>query len=318
MLIKISSKLNSGSNTIAPESIYLNRRAILRNLGFLGIASNFINSSLLAKENPTLVYKGNNSYFIDPERLPTEEDKVTSHNNFYEFGTTKNIKRKAEKLSTSPWRITINGLVSNSLELDYDDLLLKVKLEERIYRLRCVEAWSMLVPWIGFPLKALLKLAEPKSSAKYLVMKTFFDPEIAPIQRQSWYPWPYTEVLTLEEAYNDLSLIAVGIYGKELPNQNGAPLRLVVPWKYGFKSIKSIVAFSFESDRPKTFWEEIQPKEYGFWANVNPSVEHPRWKQSREKDIGTGRYRDTEIFNGYSEWVSHLYKDQKDNISLYR
>lgn len=318
MLIKISSKLNSGNNTIASESIYLNRRAILRNLGFLGIASNFINSSLLAKENPTLVYKGNNSYFIDPERLPTEEDKVTSHNNFYEFGTTKNIKRKAEKLSTSPWRITINGLVSNSLELDYDDLLLKVKLEERIYRLRCVEAWSILVPWIGFPLKALLKLAEPKSSAKYLVMKTFFDPEIAPIQRQSWYPWPYTEVLTLEEAYNDLSLIAVGIYGKELPNQNGAPLRLVVPWKYGFKSIKSIVAFSFESDRPKTFWEEIQPKEYGFWANVNPSVEHPRWKQSREKDIGTGRYRDTEIFNGYSEWVSHLYKDQKDNISLYR
>lgn len=318
MLIKISSKLNSGSNTIAPESIYLNRRAILRNLGFLGIASNFINSSLLAKENPTLVYKGNNSYFIDPERLPTEEDKVTSYNNFYEFGTTKNIKRKAEKLSTSPWRITIDGLVTNSLELDYDDLLLKVKLEERIYRLRCVEAWSMLVPWIGFPLKALLKLAEPKSSAKYLVMKTFFDPEIAPIQRQSWYPWPYTEVLTLEEAYNDLSLIAVGIYGKELPNQNGAPLRLVVPWKYGFKSIKSIVAFSFESDRPKTFWEEIQPKEYGFWANVNPSVEHPRWKQSREKDIGTGRYRDTEIFNGYSEWVSHLYKDQKDNISLYR
>ena len=318
MLIKISSKLNSGNNTIASESIYLNRRAILRNLGFLGIASNFINSSLLAKENPNLVYKGNNSYFIDPERLPTEEDKVTSHNNFYEFGTTKNIKRKAEKLSTSPWRITINGLVSNSLELDYDDLLLKVKLEERIYRLRCVEAWSILVPWIGFPLKALLKLAEPKSSAKYLVMKTFFDPEIAPIQRQSWYPWPYTEVLTLEEAYNDLSLIAVGIYGKELPNQNGAPLRLVVPWKYGFKSIKSIVAFSFESDRPKTFWEEIQPKEYGFWANVNPSVEHPRWKQSREKDIGTGRYRDTEIFNGYSEWVSHLYKDQKDNISLYR
>ena len=318
MLIKISSKLNSGSNTIAPESIYLNRRAILRNLGFLGIASNFLNSSLLARENPTLVYKGNNSYFIDPERLPTEEDKVTSYNNFYEFGTTKNIKRKAEKLSTSPWRITIDGLVTNSLELDYDDLLLKVKLEERIYRLRCVEAWSILVPWIGFPLKALLKLAEPKSSAKYLVMKTFFDPEIAPIQRQSWYPWPYTEVLPLEEAYNDLSLIAVGIYGKELPNQNGAPLRLVVPWKYGFKSIKSIVSFSFESDRPKTFWEEIQPKEYGFWANVNPSVEHPRWKQSREKDIGTGRYRDTEIFNGYSEWVSHMYKDQKDNISLYR
>ena len=318
MLIKISSKLNSGNNTIASESIYINRRAILRNLGFLGIASNFLNSSLLAKEKPTLVYKGNNSYFIDPERLPTEEDKVTSYNNFYEFGTTKNIKRKAEKLSTSPWRITIDGLVTNSLELDYDDSLLKVKLEERIYRLRCVEAWSMLVPWIGFPLKALLKLAEPKSSAKYLVMKTFFDPEIAPIQRQSWYPWPYTEVLTLEEAYNDLSLIAVGIYGKELPNQNGAHLRLVVPWKYGFKSIKSIVSFSFESDRPKTFWEEIQPKEYGFWANVNPSVEHPRWKQSREKDIGTGRYRDTEIFNGYSEWVSHLYKDQKDNISLYR
>ena len=318
MLLKSSKKWQLHSNELASEKIYLNRREVLKNLGFLGIASGFLDIRALAKEKYPYHYSNNNNYDIDFGRLLTSESKATSYNNFYEFGSTKNIKRKAEKLSTSPWNINIGGLVDKEISIDFDDLIRKVSLEERIYRLRCVEAWSLLVPWIGFPLNSLLKLVVPKSSAKYLVMKTFFDPKTAPFQKQSWYPWPYTEVLTIDEAFNDLAFIATGIYGKILPNQNGAPLRLVVPWKYGFKSIKSIVSFSLVSERPKTFWEEIVPKEYGFWANVNPLVDHPRWSQSKEKDLGTGEYRDTEIFNGYAQWVAHLYKDVKNEENLYR
>jgi sulfoxide reductase catalytic subunit YedY len=161
-------------------------------------------------------------------------------------------------------------------------------------------------------------MAQPKSNAKYLVMKTFFDPDKAKSQRQDWYPWPYTEVITIDEAMNDLAFIATGVYGKALPNQNGSPLRLVVPWKYGFKSIKSIVSFEFSAERPKTFWEEIQPKEYGFWANVNPKVKHPRWSQEQDKDIGSNRMYSTEIYNGYSKWVASLYKDMNKSDLLYR
>jgi sulfoxide reductase catalytic subunit YedY len=193
-----------------------------------------------------------------------------------------------------------------------------VSLEERVYKLRCVEAWSMVVPWSGFPLKSIIKMAQPKSNAKYLVMKTFFDPDKAKSQRQDWYPWPYTEIITIDEAMNDLAFIATGVYGKALPNQNGSPLRLVVPWKYGFKSIKSIVSFEFSAERPKTFWEEIQPKEYGFWANVNPKVKHPRWSQEQDKDIGSNRMYPTEIYNGYSKWVASLYKDMNKSDLLYR
>jgi sulfoxide reductase catalytic subunit YedY len=176
----------------------------------------------------------------------------------------------------------------------------------------------MVVPWSGFPLKSIIKMAQPKSTAKFLVMKTFFDPDTARSQRQDWYPWPYTEVITIEEAMNDLAFIATGVYGKSLPNQNGSPLRLVIPWKYGFKSIKSIVSFEFVSERPKTFWEEIQPKEYGFWANVNPKVKHPRWSQEQDKDIGSNRMYPTAIYNGYGKWVSSLYKDMNKSDSLYR
>ena len=318
MLVKSSKKWQLPSNKVTSEKTYLNRRKILKNLGFLGISSSFLNISVLSKEKYPYHYSKNNNYDIDFNRLLTSESKATGYNNFYEFSTTKNVKRKAQKLSTSPWNINIGGLVTKEINIDFEDLIRKVDLEERIYRLRCVEAWSILVPWIGFPLKSLLKLAEPKSSAKYLVMKTFLNPKVAPYQKQSWYPWPYTEVLTIDESYNDLTFIATGMYGKTLPNQNGAPLRLLVPWKYGFKSIKSIVSFSLVSERPKTFWEEIQPKEYGFWANVNPSVNHPRWSQSKEKDIETGDYLKTEIFNGYAEWVAHMYTEYKDDEKLYR
>ena len=312
-----TNKWASLKKDIASESTYFNRRKILKGMGYLTIPA-FYNSLLLANQNYKYNYKNNGKYLIDNERKLTDENKVVNYNNFYEFGTTKNIKRAAEKLSISPWNIKIDGLVSNKIEIEIDDLLKNVNLEERIYRLRCVEAWSMLVPWIGFPLKEIFKRAEPKSNANYLVMKTFFNPDVARNQRQSWYPWPYTEVITIKEAFNDLSFLATGVYDKELPKQNGSPLRLLLPWKYGFKSIKSIVSFSFVEKRPLTFWEEILPKEYGFWANVNPKVHHPRWKQNVEKDIGTGKYRNTEIYNGYGQWVANLYNDMPQNESLFR
>ena len=317
MIFKGIKKWNNKEKNVTPEHIYFNRRTILKGLGFASIPASF-DSLLFANQNYKYNYVNNNKYFIDPDRSLTDELKVTSYNNFYEFGTTKNIKRAAQKLSISPWNIKIDGLVNNKIEIDIDDLIKKVNLEERIYRLRCVEAWSMIVPWIGFPLNEIIKLAEPKSNAKYLVMKTFFNSDIAPNQRQSWYPWPYKEALTIDEASNDLSFLATGVYGKELPKQNGSPLRLLLPWKYGFKSIKSIVSFTFVEEKPLVFWEEIIPKEYGFWANVNPKVHHPRWKQNVEKDIGTGRYRNTEIYNGYEEWVAYLYKNMPQDEKLFR
>jgi len=318
VLLKPTYKLYQDEKDITPESIYLKRREILKSIGLAALSTTLYSPPLFANQSYKYSFEKNNKYFIDSDRTLTDEFKATSYNNFFEFGMTKNIKRKAQNIRISPWTISIDGLVANKIKLDIDDLLKKVKLEERIYRLRCVEAWSMLVPWIGFPLKEIIKLADPKSDAKYLVMKTFFDPEIAVRQKQSWYPWPYTESLTIEEAFNDLSFLATGVYGKELPKQNGAPLRLLVPWKYGYKSIKSLVSFSFVAKRPLVFWEEILPSEYGFWANVNPEVNHPRWTQSIEKDIGTGKYRNTEIFNGYGEWVTYLYKNELNNKNIFK
>ena len=328
MLIKKNKEWNNYKN-ITSEKTFINRRSILKSMGFAAISSNIIMQNAFAVEQSD---PRNDLYPVDANRefdferfdikggirKNTDENSVTSYNNYYEFGTIKNIKRAASKLNTSPWNISFKGLIDNEFEIDFDDLLKKVSLEERVYKLRCVEAWSMVVPWSGFPLKSIIKMAQPKSTAKFLVMKTFFDPDTARAQRQDWYPWPYTEVITIEEAMNDLAFIATGVYGKSLPNQNGSPLRLVVPWKYGFKSIKSIVSFEFVSERPKTFWEEIQPKEYGFWANVNPEVKHPRWSQAQDKDIGSNRMYPTEIYNGYSKWVASLYKDMNKSDLLYR
>ena len=328
MLIKKNKEWNNYKN-ITSEKTFINRRSILKSMGFAAISSNIIMQNAFAVEQSD---PRNDLYPVDANRefdferfdikggirKNTDENSVTSYNNYYEFGTIKNIKRAASKLNTSPWNISFKGLIDNEFEIDFDDLLKKVSLEERVYKLRCVEAWSMVVPWSGFPLKSIIKMAQPKSTAKFLVMKTFFDPDTARAQRQDWYPWPYTEVITIEEAMNDLAFIATGVYGKSLPNQNGSPLRLVVPWKYGFKSIKSIVSFEFLSERPKTFWEEIQPKEYGFWANVNPEVKHPRWSQAQDKDIGSNRMYPTEIYNGYGKWVDSLYKDMNKSDLLYR
>jgi sulfoxide reductase catalytic subunit YedY len=242
-------------------------------------------------------------------KLPlTPEEIATTYNNFYEFGSHKQIAKAAQALQTRPWTVRIDGMVEKPIEIGIDDLLKAMPLEERLYRHRCVEAWSMKVPWSGFPLKALVDYARPLGSARYVEMFTFLDVKMAPGQRSFWYPWPYNEGLTIAEATNELAFIATGLYGKPIHKQNGAPLRLAVPWKYGFKSVKSIVRFAFTDKRPKSFWEALQPAEYGFWANVNPQVPHPRWSQATETDIGTQEKIPTLLFNGYADYVADLYK----------
>ena len=292
------------------ENSFNTRRDLLKKLG---IASILIPSaSLISRQAFSSLYPPvvNKSYIV--KRPLTAESLATTYTNFYEFGSSKNIWRRAIQLKTEPWSLTIDGLVNNPLVIDVNDLLKKIGgIEERVYRFRCVEAWSMTVPWAGFPLNKILSLVEPKTNAKFLKFETFYNPEIAPGQKQKWYPWPYQEGITIEEAKNDLSFLATGIYGKNLPNQNGAPLRLVLPWKYGFKSIKSIVKISFLSERPIGMWEKLAPKEYGFWANVNPKVSHPRWSQETEQQLGVDGRIPTIIYNGYEEQVSYLYEGLK-------
>jgi sulfoxide reductase catalytic subunit YedY len=241
------------------------------------------------------------------DRPITGEELATTYNNFYEFGSSKNIWREAQDLPIRPWTVAIGGQVEEPFEIGIDELLARMPLEERLYRHRCVEAWSMAVPWSGFALAELVKLAKPLGSAKYVKMVTLEDADVMSGQRAGWYPWPYVEGLTIAEATNELAFIATGLYGKPMPKQNGAPLRLAVPWKYGFKSIKSIVAFEFTEQRPVSFWEEIQASEYGFWANVNPEVPHPRWSQASERVLGLDEKVPTQLFNGYGEFVADLY-----------
>ncbi len=244
------------------------------------------------------------------DREVTEEKVSTTYNNFYEFGTSKNIWQAAQKLPIRPWQVKIDGLVAKEMVVDIDDLLKKVQLEERLYRHRCVEAWSMAVPWTGFPMKALVDIAQPTSAAKYVRMETFNRPDVASGMKASFYSWPYIEGLTMAEATNELTLMVTGIYGKPLPKQMGAPIRLVTPWKYGFKCIKSIVRVTFTDERPRSFWEVSQGSEYGFWANVNPRVSHPRWSQASEEIIGTGGKRvPTQLYNGYGDFVASMYTD---------
>lgn len=252
----------------------------------------------------------NERYSLD--RPITPEALATSYNNYYEFGSSKSIVREAQALPLRPWLVIIDGLVEKPFEISVDELLQKMPLEERLYRHRCVEAWSMDVPWSGFGLKALINFAKPLSNARYLQMASFQNPEVAPGQKASWYPWPYIEGVTLAEATNELAFIATGAYGKPLPKQNGSPLRLTLPWKYGFKSAKALVRFTFTKTRPVSFWERIQGSEYGFWANVNPEVPHPRWSQASERVLGRdGGKVPTRLYNGYGEFVAHLYKDMK-------
>lgn len=303
---------------VTPEGVFLNRRKFMTGLVAAGTAlgAGLHMRPAFAEEDPSagLYPVRNNPAFTVNDRPMTDKDEAYTYNNFYEFGSHKEISEAAQALPIRPWSVAIDGMVEKPMSIDIDDLLAKMPLEERIYRHRCVEAWAMVVPWSGFPLAELVKLAKPTSDAKYLRFETFHNPSIATGQKQSWYPWPYIEGLTIEEATNDLAFMATGVYGKPLAKQFGAPLRLAVPWKYGFKSIKSIVRISFTSERPVSFWEQIQGKEYGFWANVNPSVPHPRWSQASERLLGTNLRRNTVIYNGYEEHVAHLYKDMKGEL----
>ncbi len=290
------------------EHVALNRRAFVTGAAALG--SGLIGSAARAQAPASPIAdlfpaKKNPAFTLD--RPLTEESIASNYNNFYEFGSTKKIASAAQALKTRPWTVKIDGLVEKPLELDIDALIRAMPMEERLYRFRCVEAWAMAVPWTGFPLRALLAQAKPLSGAKYLRMETFLDPKTAPGQKQSWYPWPYVEGVTIEEAANDLALMVTGVYGKPLPNQFGAPIRLILPWKYGFKSIKSITRISFVAERPKSYWEALQSAEYGFWANVNPAVSHPRWSQASEEMIGTSERRPSVIYNGYGEFVAGMY-----------
>jgi sulfoxide reductase catalytic subunit YedY len=295
-----------------PEALWTRRRTLGAGLG--AIAGGLLGGrNAIAQEDPSAgLYPAmrNMRYRVDRE-LSAEND-ATTFNNFYEFGTSKTIWRAAEKLPIRPWQVRIDGMVEQPRTVDFDDILKAMTLEERVYRFRCVEAWAMTVPWSGFALKQFVEWCKPTSSAKYVVMQTFQNPSVATGQRASWYPWPYTEGLTIDEATNELAFIATGLYGKPIPRQNGAPLRLVTPWKYGFKGVKSIVRFNFTDQRPKTFWEQLQASEYGFWANVNPRVAHPRWSQASEELIGTGKRVPTQLFNGYGDYVADLYTNRQD------
>lgn len=242
-------------------------------------------------------------------RTMVSYENAASYNNFYEFTTSKkSVWKKVGKFETRPWTVEITGLVQKPQTLDIDDLIAKMPHEERIYRFRCVEAWSMVVPWCGFPLKALLDRVQPLGSAKFVRFHTVNRPEQMPgLKRASWYPWPYHEALRIDEAVNELTLMVTGLYGKRLPRQNGAPLRLIVPWKYGYKSIKSIVKIELVAEQPPTFWNSLEPKEYTFLSNVDPQVPHPRWSQAMERDIQTDTKIETLPFNGYGELVASMY-----------
>jgi sulfoxide reductase catalytic subunit YedY len=314
MLIKRMKGWELSESRTTPESHYLNRRAIVRAMG-LGAASIALPGQLKAQDKSADPSAGlyparrNDRYGV-PTPM-TAEKLATTYNNFYEFGTDKSIWREAQKLDVRPWTIKVGGMVEKPFEIGIDDLLAKVQLEERVYRHRCVETWSMIVPWSGFPVRSLVELCRPLGSAKFVVMKTLSRPSVMREQRDLLYPWPYTEGLAMDEAMNDLAFIATGLYGKPIHKQNGAPLRLVAPWKYGFKNVKSIVSVDFTDKKPSTFWEKLQPSEYGFWANVNPQVAHPRWSQATEKPLGSEQRIPTLLYNGYGEFVAGLYADRK-------
>ncbi|MEE9273796.1 MAG: protein-methionine-sulfoxide reductase catalytic subunit MsrP [bacterium] len=305
-----------------PEQVFFDRRGFLKGaLGTIaaGLAAGPAGAlTALAAEkgepaDKTLdLYPAKRNPAFTLDRPLTKEEVAGRYNNFYEFGGTKGIFLSAKRLKTRPWQLRVGGLVRKPKTFDIDDLIRSMPLEERLLRLRCVEAWAMAVPWTGFPLSALIKEVEPKSEVRFVKFTTFLNRRVALGQLRIWYPWPYVEALTIEEAMNEMSLLVTGVYGKPLPNQHGAPIRLITPWKYGFKSIKSIVSIEFTRKRPRTFWEAVQPSEYGFWANVNPLFSHPRWSQASERMLGTDKRRPTQLFNGYGKWVSHLYPNQKE------
>ena len=288
-------KYSLPENLVTPKMDWLNRRSFIASAVAAGIASPALGTSIEGSELE-----------------PTSWDAITKYNNFYELGTGKTDPyQNRDLLTTDPWSVEIGGLVNNPMTIAFEDLEKEMPMVERIYRFRCVEAWSSVVPWNGFQLSDLLAKVEPTSDAKYVAFETLYRPEEMPGQRTDLYPWPYVEGLRLDEAMNPLTLMATGVYGEPMPNQKGAPIRLVVPWKYGFKSIKSIVKITLTAEEPPTTWNLIQPREYGFYSNVNPTVDHPRWSQATERPIGKGIFaprQETLMFNGYEEHVASLYE----------
>ena len=293
------------SSEITPYSTYLNRRKFIKTASTISIASTLSYPLQALHSEDTSKYQ---QQLESGEELNTFNE-VTTYNNFYEFGTGKSDpSNNSDAFNPKPWSIKIEGLVEKSFNINFEDLLKNVTIEDRVYRLRCVEGWSMIIPWQGFPLSRLIELAQPLESAKFIQFETIFRPDEMPGQNKRILPWPYVEGLRIDEAMHPLTILSTGIYGHDLLNQNGAPLRLVVPWKYGFKSIKSIVAIRFVDHQPNATWSMVAPNEYGFYSNVNNTVHHPRWTQGTERRIGEFLRRPTLMYNGYEEEISHLYK----------
>lgn len=296
-----------GWSDVTPKALFLNRRALIAGAGALVLSSPAVMRPAQAKITAAA------SPFSTDE-APNTFEEITTYNNFYEFGTAKeDPARNADGLTTDPWSIVIDGLVDRPGTYDLADVMKDQPLEERIYRFRCVEAWSMVIPWIGFELAGLLNRVGVQPGAKYVAFETLVRPEEMPGQQSPILDWPYREGLRLDEAMHPLTILATGLYGEAMPNQNGAPIRLVVPWKYGFKSIKSIVKISLVAEQPQSTWNMLQPSEYGFYSNVNPTVDHPRWSQASERRVGAGLFagrQDTLMFNGYEEQVASLYAGQ--------
>ena len=293
------------SSEITPERDYLNRRAFIRAAGIGGAALALSPLAACKRADEEVVESGGE---ISQDEPKNSYEEITHYNNFYEFGFDKeDPSANSGRFKPMPWTVRVEGLCKKPGNYSYDDLVKPHKIEDRTYRLRCVEAWSMVIPWQGIPLGDMLKRFEPQPSAKYVAFTTVMRPSEMPAQRTQAMPWPYVEGLRIDEAMHPLTIMATGLYGKPLPNQNGAPLRLIVPWKYGFKGIKSIVRIAFVDKEPPTTWNILQPNEYGFYANVNPEVDHPRWTQSSERRIGEFRRRRTLMFNGYADQVASLY-----------
>ena len=311
MIMKIKeTKIKIPSSEITSESNYLNRRKLIQSVGLFSLGLGLSESSSGQDQMVDSLKSIKNEKYSTTE-APNSYSDITTYNNFYEFGMQKSDPYlNSGMFEPKPWSVEVSGEANMTGTFDLEDLIDFNQLEERIYRLRCVEAWSMVVPWVGVPLSSILKKFEPLSSAKYVAFETVYRPDQMPGQRRRILRWPYEEGLTIKEAMHPLTLMAVGVYGKELLNQNGAPMRLVIPWKYGFKSIKSINKIRFQERQPKTSWNISAPQEYGFYANVNPLVDHPRWSQARERRIGTGLFgakQPTLPFNGYAEEVADLY-----------
>jgi sulfoxide reductase catalytic subunit YedY len=312
-MIKLKKSWEIPESEVTPEPLYRRRREFIKSAGFIGGAMLLNPFSAANASYPVGDYRKG---VISVDEEITEEEDATSYNNFYEFGTGKeDPKKNSTRFMTDGWTVEVGGACEKPGTFGLENLFKPGELEERIYRLRCVEAWSMVIPWIGVPLATVLKKMQPASAARYVAFKTLHDPVRMPGQQRAVLNWPYREGLTIAEAMHPLTLLSVGMYGKTLPNQNGAPLRLVVPWKYGFKSIKSIVGIEFTEEQPKTSWNMAIPGEYGFYSNVNPEVDHPRWSQKRERRIGEIFKRDTLMFNGYEEEVAGLYDDLDLNVN---